>query len=133
LHSQNPQSPERRPLLRRLDQAAVATLTLLALVSLGGYWLLHGGAAGRWIEIEHAPRQRASFQVDVNEAEWPELAQLPGVGETLARRIVESRAAAGRYADLDELRRVRGIGPKTLEQMKPYLRPLPGAGSTAGP
>ncbi len=58
---------------------------------------------------------------------------LPGVGETLAKRIVESRAAEGRFADVEELQRVRGIGPKTLERMKPYLRPLPETGNVAGP
>jgi competence protein ComEA len=58
---------------------------------------------------------------------------LPGVGESLARRIVESRGALGRFADLDELRRVRGIGPKTLERIKPFLRPLPETGNVAGP
>jgi competence protein ComEA len=54
------------------------------------------------------------------------------VGETLARRIVETRAAEGPFVDFDDLRRVRGIGPKTLERMKPYLRPLPAAGNVAG-
>ncbi|MBI3839462.1 MAG: helix-hairpin-helix domain-containing protein [Planctomycetia bacterium] len=84
------------------------------------------------IEIEPAPRQTASFQIDINEADWPEFSQLPGIGETLARRIVESRAAEGAFVDLDELQRVRGIGPKTLERIRPYLRPVPGAGNVAG-
>jgi len=42
-------------LLRRLDQAAVAGLTLAALVSIGAYWLAQGGASGRLIEIDRAP------------------------------------------------------------------------------
>ena len=95
-----------------MDQAVVAALVLVALGSVGSYWLAHGGATGRLIEIERAPRKRAQFQVDINEALWPELSQLPGVGETLARRIVESRAADGRFADLDELLRMRGSAQK---------------------
>ena len=120
-------------LLRRLDQVAVAGLVLAGLVGIAAYWLVQGGASQRLIEIDRAPRQAAQFQVDINEADWPEFAQLPGIGETLAHRIVDARAAEGRFADLDELRRVRGIGPKTLERIKPFLRPLTGAGNVAGP
>jgi competence protein ComEA len=118
-------------LLKRMDQAAIAGLTLLALVSIGAYWLVQGGVSGRLIEIDRAPRQTVQFQLDVNQADWPEISVLPEVGETLARRIVESRAADGPFADLDELQRVRGIGPKTLERIRPYLRPLAAAGSMA--
>ena len=121
-----------KPLLRRLDQAAVAVIVLISLIGIGGYWLARGGASGRLIEIERAPRQPAQFTLDINTADWPELSQLPGVGEAIARRIVESRAAEGPYADLDALQRVRGIGPKTLDQMRPYLRPVPAAGNVAG-
>jgi competence protein ComEA len=127
----NAQAPPRAALLRRLDQAAVAALTLAALVTIAGYWLAEGGARGRLIEIDRAPRQAARFRIDINQADWPEFSQLPGVGETLARRIVESRAAEGPFADIEQLRRVRGIGTRTLEEIRPYLRPVPAAGNVA--
>jgi DNA uptake protein ComE-like DNA-binding protein len=44
---------------------------------------------------------------------------------------VESREAEGPFADLEELRRVRGIGPKTLERIRPYLRPIAAAENVA--
>jgi competence protein ComEA len=65
--------------------------------------------------------------------DWPELSQLPGIGEALARRIVESRQRDGEFVDHQELRRVRGIGPRTLERITPYLRPLPEMANMAGP
>jgi hypothetical protein len=65
----NPEPAAGSLLLRRLDQAAIAALTLLPLVSIGVYWLAHGGG-GRLIEIDRAPRQTASFQIDINEADW---------------------------------------------------------------
>ena len=57
---------------------------------------------------------------------------LPGVGEVMARRIVENRAQHGPFADAEALRRVPGIGPKTLEAIRPYLKPLAPAADVAG-
>jgi len=118
-------------LLRRADQAGVAVLVGLGLVSLGGWWIGHGGCRGRIVQIERAEPQTAQFQIDLNEADWPELVQLPGIGETLARRIVDSRRLQGPFLDHEDLKRVRGIGPKTLERVKPYLRPMPERGAIA--
>ena len=121
-----------RWLLRRADQAAVAALLASALAAMIGWWACHGGGRGGPIEIERAEPLTARFEVDVNAADWPELIQLPGVGEKLAQRIVESRRTIGPFASHDDLRRVRGLGPKKLEQIRPYLRPLPGSGTFAG-
>lgn len=110
----------------------MAGLLLVSLTAIGVYWLVEGGARGRLIEIDRATPKTASFQVDINSADWPEFSVLPGIGETLARRIVETRGAQGPFADVEQLQQVRGIGPKTLERIRPYLRPLPGAENTAG-
>lgn len=121
-----------RPLLRRADQAAVAGLVVLALAGMAAYWYVQGGPRGQLIEIDRADPLVARFQVDINQADWPELAQLPAVGQVLARRIVDSRAAAGPFADHDDLLRVNGIGPLTLQRIKPYLLPTPDQQDVAG-
>src|SRR3954463_12306631 len=92
---------EGRPVLRRMDQAAVAALVTLALVGMGVYWVVQGGPRGELIQIDRADPLTARFQVDINKAEWPELAELPDVGETMARRIVESRTVQGPFRDHD--------------------------------
>ncbi|HVQ78290.1 MAG TPA: helix-hairpin-helix domain-containing protein [Candidatus Binatia bacterium] len=56
--------------------------------------------------------------VDVNRASAEELARLPGVGPALARRIVEERERGGRFASPDALRRVLGMGPRTLTAIR---------------
>ena len=134
-----PEKPQRetserfRPLLRRADQAALAAMVLASLVAMGGYWWANGGFEGRLIEIERAKPQAADFIVDVNRADWPELAQLPGIGETLAKRIVEVRTSGGPFRDHEEVQlRVRGIGPKTLQKIKPYLTPIADDAMVAG-
>jgi competence protein ComEA len=118
-------------LLRRADQAAVALLVVAGLGATIGWWVSQGGWEGRLIEVERAEPRAASFQVDINQADWPELIQLPGIGPTLAQRIIESRRTDGPFLDHDDLMRVRGIGPRTLERVRPYLRPLPGSGNLA--
>lgn len=110
----------------------MAALVLLAMASTLVWWWSQGGAAGRLIELKRAEPLVAEFQVDINEAEWPELIQLPGIGQTLAKRIVDSRQAEGPFLDHEELRRVRGIGPKTLEKIRPFLLPVPGGSDLAG-
>ena len=132
-------SPKTRPptvsphwLLRRADQVAVAFLVGLGLAATAGWWISQGGLRGRTLEFDSAPAQSVPYVVDVNSASWPELAQLPGIGETLARRIVESREQQGPFSDPADLRRVRGIGPKTLQRIEPYLQPTANRESVAG-
>ena len=129
-----PAKPPRTPywLLRRADQATVAVLVLVGLGSTVGWWVSQGGWRGRLIDVEMAQPQAASFEVDLNRADWPELAQLPGIGKTLAERILDSRNSEGPFVDHEDLMRVRGIGPKTLEAVRPYLRPMPPGSDMAG-
>lgn len=59
--------------------------------------------------------------VDVNTASREELRRLPGIGRTLATRIVEAREAAGGFGSVDELRRVRGLGGAKLDRLRPFV------------
>jgi competence protein ComEA len=120
----NSDKPPPNWLPRRLDQAAIAGLALFALVTMALFWLSHGGHRGGLIEIDRADPVKVQFLVDVNRANWPELSTLPEVGETLAKRIVEHRQRHGEFQTIDDLQRVRGIGPKTFERLKPYVRTI---------
>jgi competence protein ComEA len=127
-------APSQHPhwLLRRADQAAVAVLVVVALAAIGGWWIAHGGLSRRMVEIDQAEPLTANFQVDINTADWPELVQLPGIGPTLAKRIVETRQKDGPFVKHDDLRRVRGIGPKKMESIRPYLLPMAKRSNVAG-
>jgi len=59
--------------------------------------------------------------IDVNAADAAALAALPGIGETLAERIVEFRSLNGRFASLDELLDVAGITQRRLDAIAPML------------
>lgn len=110
--------------LRPGDQLALAGLLLLVSLGVAGVWAVRGGLSGRLVDVDRAPPVELRFQVDLNRASAPELALLPGIGETLAERIMQYRQRHGPFRELDELQRVHGIGPRTLAALRPYLAPL---------
>jgi competence protein ComEA len=60
--------------------------------------------------------------IDINRASAAELQRLPGIGPKMSQRIIDERAK-GAFKAVDELRgRVSGIGVKTLERLRPYIR-----------
>lgn len=95
------------------------------LLALACQWIYWGGHRGQLIEIDRAEPRTARYLVDINRADWPEMVQLPGLGETLAQRIIADRQQHGPFHDIDDLDRVNGIGLRTLERIRPYLLPIP--------
>lgn len=63
--------------------------------------------------------------IDLNRATLAELDQLPRVGPRIAERIVEFRQAYGSFRSVDELLSVSGIGPKTLDDIRPHVYVTP--------
>ena len=60
-------------------------------------------------------------RIDLNTATVEDLDRLPGIGPVLARRILEQRRRVGRFHAPDELRAVRGVGPRLLERLRPRV------------
>ncbi|MCH2181299.1 MAG: helix-hairpin-helix domain-containing protein [Mariniblastus sp.] len=111
--------------LRRSDQPMVAALMLVALLGMGGYFWLQSTRQAGLVDIDRAPSRTVHFKVDINTAEWPELANLPGIGPTYARSIVEYRQQHGPFRSHEALMAIAGIGPGKLKQICPYLAPIP--------
>ena len=66
---------------------------------------------------DQAPVTGHGARVDLDVAPESEIDRLPRVGPALARRIVASRDSFGAFGSLDGLKRVKGIGPATLERL----------------
>jgi competence protein ComEA len=63
----------------------------------------------------------ATGPLDLNRATADELVTLPRIGPALAARIVLDREAHGPFATVDALDRVPGIGPRTVEVLRPHV------------
>ncbi len=59
--------------------------------------------------------------VNINTADRTQLQLLPGVGETVADRIITFRESNGAFESVDELVAVKGIGEKSLDKLRPWL------------
>lgn len=68
-----------------------------------------------------AGKKKPAQPVNLNTATAAELAMLPGVGPVLARRIVRHREKSGKFRRVEELLVIRGISPKKLEALRPYI------------
>jgi len=77
-----------------------------------------------------APRRRAhadpcdsiALPLDLNAATPAQLTCAPGIGPALAERIVTDRTAHGPFREVQDLERVRGIGPRLVQRLAATLR-----------
>ncbi len=61
-------------------------------------------------------------KIDINTADAPTLVALPGIGPSLAQRIVDPRGRYGSFGGVQDLQRVPGIGPRLTSRLAPLIR-----------
>ncbi|MFC1981927.1 helix-hairpin-helix domain-containing protein [Chloroflexota bacterium] len=106
------------------DVTTPGCYTFAAGDSVGALIQAAGGATdgadlgGLRLYIPGAGEESPSQKIDINRAEVWLLEALPGIGETLAQRIVDYRQENGPFRNTIELLKVTGIGTATYEQIK---------------
>lgn len=110
-----------RVLLTRNDQKIVAAVCLFLLLWASWRWVDLSRWGNEEIEIRNLTAMKTSYLIDINQANWLEYAMLDGIGEVLAKRIIEYRDEQGPFASVQNLRNVKGIGKKTFEKIEPHL------------
>ena len=60
-------------------------------------------------------------KININKADIVELQNLPGVGESLAQKIINYRNENGKFNSIEDLKNVSGIGEKKFESLKEYI------------
>jgi competence protein ComEA len=118
-------------------QAAAALVLLGIVVWLGVEAYRLDGFSGK---AASAPRVPLDYAIDLNQADHAELLQLPGVGDSMARKIEAYRAEHGGFRDVADLQKIRGVGPVTMRRLTPWVsasatgnsgQQLPAASETA--
>lgn len=84
-------------------------------ISAGGD--LAAGSAGN---VSGSTQAKTAGKVHLNSASAAELTALPGVGDVTAQRIMEYRTSH-RFASIEEIMQVKGIGKAKFAKMQPYL------------
>lgn len=111
-------------LLPPRSQPLIAFVVAACLAAGAAWFVAAGGLEGRLVHHDAAPVGDNRFTVNINTAGETELAQLPGLGAATARRILDHRREHGPFASLDGLLDVPGIGPATLDAIRPHLRSI---------
>lgn len=70
---------------------------------------------------EEQPLTQVQFPLDINTATVEQLKFIPRVGDVMSQRIVQYREQIGGYADLEQLRDIKGVGDSTYEHLYAYL------------
>ncbi|HEY4258534.1 MAG TPA: helix-hairpin-helix domain-containing protein [Schlesneria sp.] len=108
--------------VRRSDQIVVWLLSVVLLMLLGIHWV----RLSRWgispVELSSQKPREYYYSLDINKASWVEWAQLDGIGEVMGRRIVANREEHGLFRNPDDVSRVKGIGPRSMQKIRPFLR-----------
>ena len=111
--------------LTRRERATLWALCIAACLGMGVNWYRQHAARVR-VELAHpaeiSRRLDAALEqgrrLSLNAATAAELERLPGIGPSLAERIVAYRDAHGPFTSMDELCQVRGIGPALLARFR---------------
>ncbi len=72
-------------------------------------------------EADEQPLAGGASLLDLNHASAAELEDLPGIGATLAERIIARRNEQGPYTSIEQLNEVTGVGAKLYEQLAPLV------------
>ncbi|MEQ9104940.1 MAG: ComEA family DNA-binding protein [Rhodothermales bacterium] len=84
-------------------------------------------------EANVVPADTIDFPIHLNTATAVHLDALPGVGPAIADRILAERRRVGGFTSVDDLLNVRGIGPKTMEKLRPLVTIAPDSTQTDPP
>jgi comEA protein len=72
-------------------------------------------------QADQAKKKPPLHPINLNTANSDQLQEVPGIGLATAEKILKMRKSYGAFKSVDDLRAIKGIGPKRLEKMRKYL------------
>ncbi len=106
---------------RPRDRRIMTVLMSILLLWLVCEWILVATRRPDPLLLQRGSEFHANFRVNVNDSIWVDWTQLEGIGPSLAQRIVVYRNLHGRFSSIEDVARVPGIGPTTLDRIRPWL------------
>lgn len=71
--------------------------------------------------IENNIQNLKSTKININKADINALKNIPGVGDSLAQKIIDYRTNFGKFKKIEDLKNVNGIGEKKFENLKEFI------------
>ena len=102
-------------------RADLDMLNLAALVTDGAQILVPERGAAGLPAPSPLPGSPQAATVDLNSADQTALETVPGLGPVKAGAIIAYRTEIGGFDSIDQLLEVSGIGPATLESIRPFV------------
>lgn len=116
-----------QPLAHRIDEQLLTRipLTLAGLMVALLFVLGMVTASNRTLDKQAISIKTPQFLVNINTDSSGELMLLPGVGKTIASRIITHRQQHGLFTSINQLNAISGISHRTVARLKPFLLSLP--------
>ncbi|HET9805161.1 MAG TPA: helix-hairpin-helix domain-containing protein [Candidatus Acidoferrum sp.] len=74
-----------------------------------------------FLQFGEAKKKPPERPINLNTASAAQLQEVPGIGPVTAEKILKMRKSYGAFKSVDDLRAIKGIGPKRIEKMRKYL------------
>ena len=82
---------------------------------------INGGADLNDVELAVSISENSPQKININTAEAWLLGALPGIGEVRAQAIVDYRTQTGPFRDINELKKVEGLGDVTFQRIEQFI------------
>lgn len=106
----------------KLRTKVFAGVTAAFLLFNAGIFLLRNHQVLFGQATESTQNASQTGRIDLNSATLEQLMLLPGIGETLAQRIITYRETVGPFRQTEDLLNVEGIGRDCLSEIQNYVR-----------
>ena len=73
------------------------------------------------LNVPRQPEEQEQMRFSINTSGLDELVRLPGIGPSIAQRIIDYRAEHGLFQNIEELMNVPGIGPAKYESLSSQI------------
>ena len=75
----------------------------------------------KYVDKENGKDNTKTQKVNINKATQSELENLPGIGPSIATKIIDYRNSNGSFSNIEDLKKVSGIGENKFNKLKDYV------------